>query len=81
MQTGDTNFNDMRKGRVSVRRKKNDAAALQNKDPLAHLDIDNVASATDCTGLIPSAPINDEEVDAYAEICPIPHPKQDGQNQ
>ena len=70
----------MRKGRVSVKRKKNGTADAQSVDPLAHSDIDNVASVTECTGLIPSAPISDDEVDAYAEICTIPHPKQDGKN-
>lgn len=59
-----------------MKRKKNETAALEGKDPLAHLDMDNVASVTECTGLIPAAPACDDEVDAYAEICSIPHPKQ-----
>jgi hypothetical protein len=32
------------------------------------LDECDAVSATDCTGLIPSAPNNDEELEAYNEI-------------
>lgn len=32
----------------------------------------SVASMTECTGLIPSAPENEAEVDSYSEIYDIP---------
>lgn len=35
----------------------------------------NVASSTDCTGLIPSPPINDEESDSYTDLNSIPKPR------
>lgn len=31
-----------------------------------------VASSMDCTGLIPSAPASEHEVDSYNELCDIP---------
>ncbi|MGI6402918.1 MAG: hypothetical protein ACOX0K_01585 [Oscillospiraceae bacterium] len=41
-----------------------------NKDSLAHLDIDVVsaASSMDCTGLIPAAPKNEFEEEAYKSL-------------
>lgn len=35
----------------------------------------NVASSTDCTGLIPSPPINDEESNSYTDLNSIPKPR------
>lgn len=35
-------------------------------------DIYTVASATECTGLIPAAPINENAVDSYSEIYDVP---------
>lgn len=34
----------------------------------------SVASASDCTGLIPSPPINEGEAESYAELYNIPEP-------
>ena len=34
---------------------------------------DNVASSTECTGLIQSMPITEDEVEEYADICEIPN--------
>lgn len=31
-----------------------------------------VASSTDCTGLIPSAPVTENEVDSYNELYDVP---------
>ncbi len=36
------------------------------KDPF------DVASSTDCTGLVPSPPQTDAEADAYSELCTFP---------
>ena len=38
-------------------------------------DSDNVASATECTGLIPPPPISEEEAESYTEIYNIPQPE------
>lgn len=38
-------------------------------------DTDNVASATECTGLIPTPPITKEEAESYTEIYSIPQPE------
>lgn len=38
-------------------------------------DSDNVASATECTGLIPTPPISEEEAESYTEIYNIPQPE------
>lgn len=37
-------------------------------------DMGSVASASDCTGLIPSPPVNEEEAESYAELYNIPQP-------
>ena len=36
---------------------------------------DTVASATECTGLIQTPPVSDEEAEAYTEIYAIPQPE------
>ncbi len=35
------------------------------------LDFTNVNSATDCTGLIPSLPTSDAELDSYEDLYPF----------
>jgi len=40
--------------------------------------MDKVASSTDCTGLIPTPPANDEEQEAYSDIYAVP--KQQGKH-
>ena len=35
----------------------------------------SVASSTDCTGLIPTPPITDEEADSYTDLHDVPRPK------
>mgnify|MGYP000303690649 CR=1 FL=1 len=32
----------------------------------------NITSATDCTGMIPTPPLTDEEVNGYADIYTVP---------
>lgn len=39
------------------------------------IDSENVASATECTGLIPTPPISEEEAESYTKIYNIPQPK------
>lgn len=39
------------------------------------LGTDNVSSATECTGLIPSAPGDESEAEAYTKIYEIPKPE------
>ena len=43
-------------------------------------DTNMVASSMECTGLIPAAPANQEEIDSYAEIYGVPQPKKDVNN-
>ena len=38
-------------------------------------DLFSVASATECTGLIQTPPVSDEEAEAYTEIYAIPQPE------
>lgn len=44
-------------------------------DPFAHLDF--VASSSDCTGLVPTPPCNEEEAESYAQLHNIPKPQND----
>ena len=46
-------------------------------DPLEDdlYDMNTVASATECTGLIPTPPGNDSEAEAYTDIYNIPQPQ------
>lgn len=37
---------------------------------------DNVVSSTECTGLIPTPPANEQEAQAYTDIYAIPEPSQ-----
>lgn len=43
------------------------------------LNAENVASATECTGLIPSAPADEHEMDSYASLYSIPNTKKPDQ--
>ncbi len=42
------------------------------EDPLEEMM--DVASATECTGLIPAPPANEAEAESYTELYPIPQP-------
>jgi hypothetical protein len=35
----------------------------------------SVSSASDCTGLIPSAPVSESEAESYAQLMEIPNPQ------
>ena len=45
-----------------------------NTDLDKYYDINKVASAMDCTGLVPSRPIDEGEADSYTELYNIPRP-------
>lgn len=38
-------------------------------------DISNVASATECTGLMPRPPLNNQELESFQELSPMEIPK------
>lgn len=45
---------------------------LSNREIIDSYDyLSGAASSQDCTGLIPSAPLNDAELDSYEEIYPF----------
>lgn len=51
---------------------------LYDEDSVSNiLSADIVASATECTGLIPSAPLNEDEMDSYANLYSVPKVKND----
>jgi hypothetical protein len=45
-----------------------------NTDLDNYYDINKVASSMDCTGLVPSRPIDEGEADSYTELYNIPRP-------
>lgn len=49
-----------------------DKQAAFAEDPLE--DMMDVASATECTGLMPTPPANEAEAESYTELYPIPQP-------
>lgn len=44
----------------------------KNYPPYDDYDPLDVASANDCTGLIPTPPTDEAEMEAYGELCKIP---------
>lgn len=42
--------------------------------------LDTVASATECTGLIPTPPLSESEAESYTDIYTIPKPENDQNN-
>ncbi len=54
---------------------------LYDEDRVSNiLNSENVASATECTGLIPSAPLNEDEMDSYANLYSVPKVKNEVNN-
>ncbi len=37
-------------------------------------DVNSVASTMECTGLIPTSPTSEAEMESYADIYPVPEP-------
>ena len=40
-------------------------------------DFDTVASASECTGLIPTPPVNESQAESYTDIYTIPKPSKE----
>ena len=40
-------------------------------------DFDTVASASECTGLIPTPPVNEAQAESYTDIYTIPKPSKE----
>ena len=57
-----------------------DPQSLQSVEDV-YFDLDDIASATECTGLIPTPPVSEAEAEAYTELSPIPKPENDQPNQ
>ncbi len=54
---------------------------LYDEDSVSNiLSADLVASATDCTGLIPSAPVSEDEMDSYGSLYSFPKVKDEVDN-
>lgn len=50
---------------------------LQSR-PIDDIDeYDNVASSMDCTGLIPTPPVNEAQAESYTDIYAIPKPSKE----
>ena len=47
------------------------------KEKIVYPDISNVASSSECTGLMPNIPQNDDEYDSYQEMYDMEIPKKD----
>ena len=45
-------------------------------DDVSFLDEETVASANECTGLMPSLPSTEEEAESYADLYTVPAPPQ-----
>lgn len=57
--------------------KERSSRARTEKEVLAEdvLDIENVVSATECTGLMPTPPHDEAEVESYTQLYDIPQPR------
>ena len=49
-----------------------DKQAAFQEDPLEEMM--DVASATECTGLMPTPPADDAQAESYTELYPVPRP-------
>lgn len=47
----------------------------ENQDDF--FDINKMASANDCTGLVPTPPLDDEQADSYTKMYEIPTPAEE----
>ena len=52
------------KGMIILSKKKN----MKNNEIMLEMDITQVSSSGDCTGLIPAAITDDQQIDAYQEM-------------
>ena len=53
---------------------KKERASYEESDEVKYYE-HSVTSTTDCTGLMPSRPISDDEEESYTDIYNIPRPK------
>ncbi|MBW7573634.1 hypothetical protein [Caproiciproducens faecalis] len=53
---------------------------LKLKDVDSFFTSDEVISATECTGLIQTPPISEEEAESYTQIYHVPKPENDENN-
>lgn len=53
---------------------------IAEDDDERFMNFDTVASATDCTGLIPTPPLSEDECDSYVELYRIHQPDNDVNN-
>jgi hypothetical protein len=60
-----------RKG-VKYMRKDDKDKKGNNEDAYDYYDIQNIYSQTDCTGMIPTPPLDDAQVDGYHDIYSVP---------
>lgn len=50
------------------------APSITETDEDTLFDLDTVASATECTGLVPTPPITENEAESYTDLYSIPQP-------
>lgn len=50
------------------------APSITETDEDTLFNLDTVASATECTGLMPTPPISEDEVESYTDLYSIPQP-------
>lgn len=64
-----------------MKKKKNDDSMLRGStlERMALSEWMNVVSGNECTGLMPSLPIDFEEAEAYSEIYDVPVSKSQGE--
>lgn len=55
---------------------KKEERKLQLKDDVSFMDEQSVASAMDCTGLMPSLPATEDEAESYSDLYSVPAPRQ-----
>lgn len=55
--------------------KKNEKRTPYREHETAYPDLSNTASATECTGLMPTPPQNDAELEAYQELYSMEYPR------
>jgi hypothetical protein len=53
----------------------NEKRKLQLQDEDTFFNSESVASSTECTGLIPTPPVTEDEAESYTKIYDVPHPK------
>ena len=66
----------MKKNQKNEEKVQKEEPLLRLKDEASFLEDGTVASATECTGLMPSAPSTEEEAEEYQDIYAVPAPPQ-----